>query len=138
AAVAAGDDATARARWSELASGRFGARLAARATVGLAQLDVASGNDAAGFRRLDTLGSAKGSDERRRLATDALTRALRRGASAEAVALVAEQGLAPALLASDDQIALARSYRAVGLATEADTLLRALGGQLGKSAPDAL
>ncbi len=138
AAAAAGDDATARARWTELASGHFGARLATRATLGLAQLDVASGDDSAGFRRLDMLGSAKASDERRRLANDALVRALRRGADAEAVAIVAEQSLAPALLASDDQIALARSYRAVGLASEADALLRALAAQLGKDAPDAL
>lgn len=138
AAAAAGDDATARARWTELASGGFGARLAARATLGLAQLDVARGDDATGLRRLDGLGSAKALDERRRLATEALTRALRRGADVEAVAIVADQGLAPALLASADQIALARSYRVVGLGVESDAVLRALAERLGKDAPDAL
>jgi tetratricopeptide (TPR) repeat protein len=138
AAVAVGEPATARAAYTQLASGRFGARLATRGTLGLARLDAAGGDVDAGFRRLGALAPEAGSEERRRFAHDALARALVRGAAAEAVAIVVEQGLAPSALTPEEQILLARSYRAVGLTVEAEALLRRLGETLGKTAPDAL
>ncbi|MBI3768922.1 MAG: hypothetical protein HY271_10575 [Deltaproteobacteria bacterium] len=138
AAIAVGEQATARDAYTQLASGRFGARLATRGTLGLARLDAAGGDVDAGFRRLGTLAPEAGFDERRRFARDALAHALTRGAAAEAVAIVVEQGLAPSALTPEEQILLARSYRSVGLTVEAEALLRRLGEALGTSAPDAL
>lgn len=138
AAEASGDLAAARREYTALASGRFGARLASRGTLALARLDAAAGDVAAGFRRLQTLAPETAAVERRRMAGDALVNALRRGAHQDAVAIMAEHGVAPASLAPEDQILVARSYRALGLADEADALLRRMRDALGASAPDAL
>lgn len=138
AAAAAGDATAARQAYTQLASGRFGARLAARGALGLARLDAAGGDVAAGFRRLSDLQPDAGTAERRRFALDALLAALKRGADQEAVTMVAEHGLPVATLALEDQIRLAHAYRAVGLTTVADALLRRLAGTLGPNVPDAL
>lgn len=115
AADAAGDTTRARAAYADLASGRFGGRFATRGTIGLARLDAAAGDVQGGFRRLGALAPDTAAPQRQRFAQDALSRALAHADHADAVAIVADQGIAPAALSTDDQILLARSYRVVGL-----------------------
>ncbi len=138
ASVAAGDVAAARAAYGQLAHGDFGSRLAEHGIVGLARLDAAGGDTAAGFRRLESLSPDTGSVERRRFATNALHDALAHGADQTAVSIALEHGIAPSSLGVEDQIRLAHAMRVVGLTHEAQGLLRDVmrGGNGG--GPDAL
>lgn len=138
AAAAAGDREAARRLYEEVGRGHYGVRAAGLATVGLARLDAAGGDVAAGLERLAGLAAGQADDERRAFVAQAIAEALGRGADQDAVLLVHEHGVSVAALPAADQIRLARSYRAVGLVAEAEQLLTWLKGTLGAAAPDAL
>ncbi len=135
AAAAAGDETTARHLYEQLVAGLLGGASARRAAVALARMDAADGDLDAGLRRLNAVGSGGARDA---LARGAVTRALDRGAAADAVALLHEQRIDPAALAPADQIRLAASYRALGLPNEGERLLGRLRDALGADAPSAL
>jgi tetratricopeptide (TPR) repeat protein len=138
ASEAAGDLPTARRCYEALAAAHPGTSLAARAKLGLARLDAASGNVEGAFGRLASLEPGEMQNERRAFALDAAARSLRGGTSSEAIALVQSHAVAPEMLSPDDQVLLARAYRETGLIDEGERVLAALAAKQGASAPDAL
>lgn len=138
ASLAAGDVSAARDAYRQLASGRYGTRLAERGTVGLAQFEAARGDVAAAFRRLDDLSPDTAAVERRRFALNAVSDALRRGEDQTAVSIAFEHGITAERLALDEQIRLARALRIVGFAAESENVLRNVRDGTGSDAPDAL
>jgi len=122
-AEAAGDAKAARESYDSLLHGAYGARAARQATVRLAILDGVGGDVTAGLKRLERLTPEAAGGARKSLVMQSARTALERGAPGAAIAALHDAHVDPHELPLEDQLVVARAYRAIGLGREAENLL---------------
>lgn len=114
-----GDQDRAVELLEELSRGTYGRTAARRAAAELARLDLGRGGLEAAIKRLETLEPAEASVETDEVLRAALRRALERHDAVEVLGLALGSHLELEELSVEERVGVARSYREVGLPSEA-------------------